>query len=127
MSSVDEYIEQIHGNLERNEKALPRDLELMEAAIAEHPDLAELWILRGDLIQLSDDDNGYTLVDAESSYLKAVELEPDDPEGYESLGFYYDVVMADPVEAKPYFEKAIALGAGESAHDGLAEVLEQIG
>ena len=127
MSTPDDYIEQIHDNLMRNEKALPRDLELIEAAIREFPDLAELWILRGDLIQLSDEGGAYTLRDAETSYLKAVEIEPENPEGYESLGFYYDDVMADPLRAKPQFERAIDLGAGASAREGLAEVMEQIG
>jgi hypothetical protein len=127
MSNPDDYIEQIHDNLMRNEKALPRDLELIEAAIREFPDLAELWILRGDLIQLSDEGGVSTLRDAETSYLKAIELEPENPEGYESLGFYYDVVMADPVTAKAQFERAIDLGAGESAQEGLADVMDQIG
>lgn len=127
MSSPDEYMERIHENLMKNQKALPGDLEMIETAIREYPDLAELWILRGDLVQLSDHDDRYTMKDAESSYLKAIQLEPDDPEGYESLGLFYDAVMADPVQAKPQLEKAIALGAGDTAHEGLAEVMDQIG
>jgi cytochrome c-type biogenesis protein CcmH/NrfG len=57
-------------------KATPRLLKLVEAAIAEYPNSAALWNLRGDLIQVSDDDGSYSLGDALASYRQALLLDP---------------------------------------------------
>lgn len=96
----------------------------IEAALEESPS-AELWILRGDAIQLSEG-NTYTLAEAEQSYMRAVELEPSLPEPYESLGYFYLAVMNDAANANTFFERAIALGGGESALQGLEEAVSEL-
>jgi Tfp pilus assembly protein PilF len=57
--------------------------------------------------------------------LRAVSIDPNYAEGHASLGHYYDAVLDDPARARPYFEKAIALG-DESARDGLQAVMDQL-
>lgn len=85
-----------------------------------------LWIRRGDLIQLSEDADGrLTLEDALLSYQRAIELEPDNAQAYQSTGYFLDRVQDKPREAEPYFRKAIELGS-ETAHQGLKEVLDQL-
>lgn len=80
----------------------------------------------GDLIQLLHDTAEYQLADAEAAYMRAIEIDPTYAGGYTSLGFFYDAVLDEPERAKPFFEKAIALGDSE-AIEGLKSVLDQIG
>ena len=80
----------------------------------------------GDLIQLLQDTSEYELSDAEAAYIRAISIDPTYAEGYTSLGFFYDAVLDDPERAKPFFEKAIALGDTE-AIEGLRSVAEQLG
>jgi Flp pilus assembly protein TadD len=127
VKNLDEFIFSILQSLEIYGSALAEDLGLIEAALTKYPNSAELWILRGDLIQLSDHDGVYSLKDAEASYLKAIDLEPANPEGFQSLGFFYDAVLDDPKRAITQLERAISLGAGSAAREGLANVLEQMG
>ena len=101
-------------------------LDMVEDAVRLHPDSAELWCLRGDVILLADEDEGYSVDEAATSYLEANRLAPDDPEPLESLGHFYDAVMDDPREAEGFFRRALELGAGDSAREGLAEALEQL-
>src|SRR2546423_3736968 len=84
---------------------------------------ASTLILLGDLIQLLEDPGRYELADAEAAYLRATHVEPTHAEAHASLGFFYDNVMDDPAKAKPFFERAIALGSSEAV-EGLQEVLE---
>lgn len=100
------------------------DVEIVERAAAEAHS-AELLILLGDLIQILEVPGRYRLSDAESAYLRALEIDPSDAEAHESLGYFYDAVMDDPQRAKPFFERAIALGSSE-AKEGLADVLRQL-
>ena len=79
---------------------------------------AELWILRGDAIQLSDG-SAYSLNDAEISYFRALELDPLSAEAHESLGHFTFAVKDDAVASIKHFREAIALGAGPSAEQGL--------
>ena len=116
--------ESIRYEIRRRKAATPEILRQIEAALEESPS-AELWILRGDAIQLSDGDT-YTLADAEQSYLRAAELEPSSPESYESLGYFQPTVMDDAAEAKTFFERAIALGAGQSAKHGLQRAVSEL-
>ena len=95
----------------------------IEAAVEESPS-AELWILRGDAIQLSEGDT-YTLAEAEQSYMRAAELEPSLPQPYESLYFHF-AVKGDAAKAKTFFERAIGLGGGESARHGLEEAVLEL-
>ena len=87
---------------------------------------AELWILRGgDAIQLSDG-KFRNLQDAEASYHEALAVDPESADAYESLGYFTYAVKDDARGALPFFQRAIELGAGASAHDGLREALEEL-
>ena len=110
----------------REERATEASLALIDEALRRFPGSAKLWCLHGDLLQLCVDDERCGIEQAADSYLKAAELAPADPEPYESLGHFLDGVMDDPEQAAEYFRRAIALGAGESAREGLAEALEQL-
>ncbi len=122
----EEVAAQIGETVTKKDCVSAEDLELVERALEAHPDSVELWCLRGDLIQISNDEGRYRLEDAEASYTRAAEIDPEDPEAFESLGFFYDAICADPGKAEPFFRRAIDLGAGESAHEGLAEVIAEL-
>ncbi len=118
MQSIEESI---RAEIRRHGCATPEILRRIEIALEDRPS-AELWILRGDAIQLSDAGT-YTLDDAERSYERAIELEPLLPEPYESLGYFHYAVTEDVATAKMSFERAISLGGGESAKAGLRQAL----
>jgi len=101
-------------------------LEQVESGVTRYPASVGLWLLRGALIQLGEDDPRWSLEDAERSYLRAAELAPDDPEPLEELGYYYDCVLDDPARAEPFFRRALAIGGGQSARQGLRDVLKQL-
>ncbi len=101
-------------------------LEQLEVGLRRFPESVDLWLLRGHLIQLGADDPRWSLQDAELSYIKAADLSPSNPEPFEELGYFYDLVLDDPARAEPCFRRAIALGAGESAETGLHDVLAQL-
>lgn len=86
---------------------------------------AELWILRGDAIQLSDGED-YELDDAEASYRNAIQLDPDCAAAYESLGYFTYAVLDDARASLQFFQKAISLGAGPSAQQGLQDAEDEI-
>ena len=104
-----------------------KEIEALEKAIEETPNNPMLWCKRGDLIQLLDEaSERYTLEEAEISYQKAIEINPINEEAYESLGHFYDCVLDDPRKAIEYFQRAIELGAGESAQLGLKQAKSQL-
>ncbi len=96
-------------------------MEQIRTALAAFPNSPELCVLLGDAIQLSDDDVHYSLEDAEQSYRRAAELAPTDPAPLVSLGYFYYAVLDRTAESVGFFEKAIALGGGDEAENGLAE------
>jgi hypothetical protein len=107
--TVEEYIEK----LKRRRKDIdttPEMYALIEEAVRTHPHSAKLWCFRGALIQLGPGaEDGYSLEDALQSYRKAIEVEPECPEGWEELGHYYDVILSDEIKAKEFWEKAAEL------------------
>jgi len=121
-----QYVAAILEQVLRDERATPAALALLDEALARFPDSAALWCLRGDVLQLGDEEDGTAFEDSEVSYLKAAELDPANPEPHESLGRLYDAIFDEPERAAESYRKAIALGAGESAREGLAEVLSQL-
>ncbi len=110
--SVDEYITKLEAR-PKDCETTPEAFALIEEALKAHPDSAKLWCFRGALIQLgpSPEVSGYRLEDALSSYLKATEVEPDCPDGWEELGHYYDVHLDDEDSAKQFWDKAAELRA----------------
>jgi Tfp pilus assembly protein PilF len=122
-----ELIEAIRTDVAAHGKATLAALHMIEEGLKIFPQSARLWILRGDLIQLSDEEAPYSPDDALTSYHTALEYEPSSIEAHESIGRFLDAVLDKPAEAEPYFRKAILLGGSETAEEGLAQVLEQLG
>lgn len=85
----------------------------------------DLWVLRGDAIQLCEED-AYDLDDARQSYMKAIALDPESADAFESLAHFTFAVDADPQGSLQYFERALALGAGQSAREGLHAATEDL-
>ncbi|MCE9635135.1 MAG: hypothetical protein K8T90_05450 [Planctomycetes bacterium] len=106
------------------------EVALADRALAEHPTSARLWNVRGDVIQLLDDDPtalGLAPDEALRCYERAVAEAPDDFEAYESIGFYRAEFDDDAEAAEEPLRRALALGAGAAACAGLAQVLAELG
>src|SRR5438552_2317103 len=121
-----EVVRAIRTEVAAHGKATSSSLRMVEEGLREFPASAPLWILRGDLIQLSDAETSYSLNDALESYRSALEHEPNSAEAHESIGRFLDAVEDRPAEAEQHFRKAISLGGSDSAEDGLRRVLEQL-
>jgi len=111
------FVHRVKRRINRAERASPATLAEIRGELGRAP-TAELWILLGDAIQLSDGDE-YELEDAETSYRRAIDLDPLSANAYESLAFFMFAVKANTRESIPLFQRAIELGAGASARDGL--------
>ena len=119
------FIESIRARVRRNGTAEPRDIEAVELRLAADPTSAALWILRGDLILLCEGDI-WAHEEALDSYRTALSHDPTNAEAHEELGHYFYAVEDRPDQAEPYLSKAIALGAGATAHEVLACVMKEL-
>ena len=120
-----EFVRRIKGEISRAEHASPSVLAEIEDELAMRPS-AELWILRGDALQLSDDDDDDVIEEVESSYRQALELDPNSADAYESLGHFLFSVHDDAGASIEFFRRAITLGAGASAREGLKEAEDEL-
>ncbi len=121
-----DYVREIKALLPEEGEVAVEVLELMEKAVAEYPNSSKLWCWRGDLIQMAALEANYELDDALKSYERALEIDPTNAEAYESIGYYEDAIMSNPVSAESPFRKAIELGAGRDSYYGLARVLAEL-
>ena len=121
-----DYIQKLKSLLPKEGEVAVEVLELMENAVADYPDNAELWCWRGDLIQMASLEANYELEDALKSYQRALEVNPSNAEAYESIGYYEDAIMSNPTSGEIPFRKAIELGAGRDSYYGLARVLAEL-
>ncbi len=113
-----EHIRAVQAALPEDGFAPPEALTAVEAALQEYPRSPQLWCLRGDLIQLSDDANdGLELTDALRSYERALEIDPAWADAHEAMGHFLDAVLDDPERAAPHFERAADL-RGDAAVGG---------
>ena len=119
-----DFIRRIKNEITRAEGASGEILAQIEEELDRAPS-AELWILLGDAIQLSDDDE-VDLDDVEASYLAALELDPNSADAWESLGHFAFGVADDARAAAEYFRAAIKHGAGAGAREGLAEAEDEL-
>lgn len=119
-----DLIRRLKSEIARAAHASSETLAQIEEELQREPS-AELWILHGDAIQVSDGDE-YDPEDAEHSYRMALELDPESADAYESLGHLTFSAHDDAAASLEYFRKAIALGAGDSAREGLKEAEEEI-
>lgn len=120
----DEFIRRIKNEITRDEQASAAVIAEIEDELQRSPS-ARLWILHGDAIQLADEDE-YDIEDAEESYVRALELDPKSAEAYESLGHFVLAVHEDAGAALQYFQRALELGAGASAREGMREAEEAL-
>jgi len=119
-----EFIDRIRDEIGRDEGASKDLLRSIDEELQRDPS-AELWILRGDAIQLSDGE-GYELDDAEISYWNAIQRDPYSAAAYESLGHFTYAVKDNARASLQFFRKALSLGAGPSAHEGLRDAEDEI-
>ena len=122
-----EYITAIREAISDNGEIPQLLMNTVEQALRKFPSSAELWCLRGDMIQLSADECPYDLKDALASYTRAAQSDPECFEAYESIGYYHDTFTDDLGAAETAFRQAISLGSGLQSHLGLARVLAQRG
>lgn len=120
MLAIQEIRERIESGVSTTEEMLPK----VEELLAQSPS-AELWILRGNLIELSNECL-YELSEAERSYFEACHLAPSDYEAFEELGHFYDVVMDKPVQAIDFYRSALQRGAGDECEQALSVLLKEL-
>ena len=104
------------------EEALAQVDQLLEA----NPFAAQLHLLRGQLIQLQDENTPYSLEDAEKAFQRAVELDATYFDALVELMHFYDAVCPDTPKAVAYAKqvKALARKALAEAHTILDEPVE---
>ena len=77
-------------------------LSQVDELLARASECPYLWNLRGALILLVETNDGPPPGDAAKSYLRALELNPNDLEALEGLAHFYDTIDPKPDEAKRY-------------------------
>ena len=104
------YIEKLKSLFPgKGEQASSQVLALADEAVRVWPESSKLWCIRGDLIQLGDEDTPHELADALACYERAIEIDPKCIEAYEEIGHFYNAVMDDTERAKPFFQQAAML------------------
>jgi tetratricopeptide (TPR) repeat protein len=119
-----DFVRRIKSEITRAEVASDDVLAQIDEELERSPS-AELWILRGDAIQLSDSED-VDLDEVEASYMAALELDPNSADAYESLGHFAFGVADDARAAAEYFREAISRGAGAGAREGLREAEDEL-
>ena len=123
--NVPDSLKRISASVGERGHSSPADVEAVEAELARNPTSADLWIFRGNLIQIAEGGR-WSLQDALESYRTALKYDPASAEAHEEIGHFLDAVEGKPAEAEPYFRKAIELGGGTTARQGLEQVLEEL-
>jgi Tfp pilus assembly protein PilF len=122
---MNDLLARVREEVAQTSRVSEESLREIEDALEANPS-AELWLMRGDAIQLSDSKE-WSLQDVETSYLRAIDLDPESPDAYEELGRFLWSVMDDPRRAAEYLREAIRLGAGESVEEALRDAEAEIG
>jgi len=123
---MDLRIADIRRRVARVGAASPDDIDAVDDILDAEGSSVELLILRGQLIQLVADTGPEELEEAFACYQEALELDPGSAYAHEEIGHFLDDVADEPSGALAFFRKAIELGAGASAHEGLRDVLSQL-
>jgi tetratricopeptide (TPR) repeat protein len=105
----------------------PELLALSREAVRRHPESAELWIMRGDVISFAPPDAGFPVDWPLKCYRKAISVDPCYARAYKAIGYHHDIWTENFRKAENAFRKSIALGADEDAYVGLARVLAETG
>ena len=114
----------VHAALQRLLKAKKWEEALVQvdALLAANPLAAQLYLLRGQLVQLQGESTAYTLDDAEAAFKRAFELDETYFDALVELMHFYDAVCADPPKALAYAKQIKALA--QKALDEAGDVLE---
>ena len=123
---MDLRIADIRRRVARDGAATEDDIDAIDDLLEAEGPSVELLILRGQLIQIVADGGPEDLEEAFACYREALELDPLSASAHEELGHFMDDVADDPAEAILFFRKAIELGAGASAKEGLRDALSQL-
>jgi hypothetical protein len=83
---------------------------------------AQLYLLRGQLIQLQGESTTHTLEDAEAAFKRALELDGTYFDALVELMHFYDAVCADPPKALAYAKQVKALA--QKALDEASDIFE---
>jgi tetratricopeptide (TPR) repeat protein len=124
---MDPRIEDIKRRVSRLGEASPDDIDAIDDMLEAEGVSVDLLILRGQLIQLVAGAGDDEMEEAFACYQEALDLDPGSAAAHEEIGHFLDDVADRPDEALPFFRKAIELGAGPTAEEGLREALDQLG
>jgi len=94
----------VYAGLQRLLKAKKWEeaLAQVDALLTATPLAAQLYLLRGQLIQLQGESTTYALDDAEAAFKRALELDGTYFDALVELMHFYDAVCADPPKALAY-------------------------
>lgn len=95
------------------EEASRGTLVLADRAVSTYPLSPQLWVLRGDLLQLGPVDCHYPLDESLKCYRRAIALDPQFAEAWESVAHFYDAILGDSIAAAPYFEEFARLSTAK--------------
>jgi Tfp pilus assembly protein PilF len=123
---LDLRIMDIRRRVARQGCARPEDVDEIDDILESDGPSVDALILRGQLIQLVAEGNPEELEEALACYQEALALDPGSATAHEEIGHFLDDVAEQPDEAASFFRKAIQLGAGASAEEGLREALSQV-
>jgi Tfp pilus assembly protein PilF len=105
-----DLIDSICDSLPESGGSSSKHVDAVDEALRRYPESTRLWLLRGDLIQTSNDvDDGRELEDACRSYERALEIDRGCSEVHRSLGHYFDAMMPDPALSRFHFRRAADL------------------
>ena len=98
-------------------------LAKVDALLVANPVAAQLYLLRGQLIQLQREDTKYSLDDVEKSFKMAVELDATYFDALVELMHFYDAVCPDTPKAIEYAKKVNVIA--QKVLDEASTVLEE--
>src|SRR5689334_12210677 len=99
-------------------------LAQVDTLLTANPLAAQLYLLRGQLIQLQSESTAYALDDAEAAFKRALELDETYFDALVELMHFYDAVYANPPKALAYARQVKALA--QKALDEASDVLEDM-
>jgi tetratricopeptide (TPR) repeat protein len=102
-------------------------LQELESLEKENSLSPNLLVLKATCIQLGKDESLYTLADAETTYKKALEIDPNHVDALNEIGYYYLNVLDKQDIARPYFDKAMSIARTQlsEAIRGMAECISE--
>ena len=82
---------------------------LADEALRASPQSAQLWFLRGRLIEMAQETCLHSHLDAIASFVRCIEINPGSADTYEYLGQYYDGNRVGPTRTMDYYREGARL------------------